>query len=163
MTPEEYNNKLTFVYNSITNRCNAETQQLKIKLVDFYNEKKKHPDIFGIYKYKDDLELLSFLSKLLLKNTNNYYIDLFNEYYTTTNISKNIYYEFQKMCYYGDNDVFIHIIDIIMEIERFNVNIKYNIQKFNKYVISLSNIEHANHKEQLMKLIEHIHRLREIN
>lgn len=162
MTPEEYNNKLTFVYNSITNRCDAETQKLKIKLVEFYNEKKKHPDIFGMYKSKDDLELLSFLSKLLLKNTDNYYIDLFNEYYTTTNISKNIYYEFQKMCYYGDNDVYVHIIDIIMEIERFNVNIKYNIQKFNKYVISISNIETTRHKEQLMDIIKHIHLLREI-
>lgn len=167
MSPEEQTNIFNFAYDNIEERCDDDVKRIRDVIICFYDQKQNNEDIFGGFNENDKLNMMSYLCKALIKNTSAYYIELFKDFQKATNISIKIYYEFQHWCYFADMADYIPIVKIVMEIERFNQDLKNISQKLQKYRSLMTTVidEHNEHHYQtseLRRIIEKLHLLREI-
>lgn len=167
MSPEEQSTIFNFVYDSIEERCDNNAKRIRDIIIKFYDEKEKNEYIFGRFNNNEKNTMLSYLSKTLIKHTSDYYINLFNEYHNITNLHISAYYEFQRWCYYADVDDYINIVKIVMEIERFNQDIKNITQKLHKYRMMMSSFnndssDYSQSQYVLRRIVDKIHLLRAI-
>lgn len=167
MSPEEQTQIFNYVYDNIEKRCDDDVKRLRDVIICFYDQKQNNEGIFGRFDYRDKEDMLSYLCKALIRNTSAYYIELFKNFQKATNISIKIYYEFQHWCYFADVADYIHIVEIVMEIERFNqdlINISQKLQKYKSLMTTVID-EHNEHHHQtsaLRRIIEKLHLFREI-
>lgn len=167
MSPDEQTKLFYFIYGSIEKRCDDDVKRLRDATICFYEQKQNNECIFGKFNDNDKLNMLSYLCKALIRNTSAHYIELFEKYKKVTSMPLTIYYEFQHWCYFADVADYIHIVEIVMEIMRFNQiieNIPQKLQRYRSLMTTVIDEHNAHHyqKSELRRIIEKLYLFREI-